>query len=132
MTLPNFTTHPPKVRLLVPLARRHYLVEKVTAAQLHKLLDGERKASVVVDFYATWCGPCIQLAQDLELLAVEFGRTVKFVKVDTDHEYELANKMQIRGLPTIIFVSKDCEKNAIRTEGLLPLDVMRSIIENEL
>jgi hypothetical protein len=40
--------------------------------------------------------------------------------------------VQIRGLPTMVFVSKDTEKLAIRTEGLLPGDVIRDIIEKEL
>lgn len=40
--------------------------------------------------------------------------------------------MQIRGLPTLVFVSKDVDKLAIRTEGLLPTDAIRDIIEKEI
>lgn len=107
-------------------------MKKVTAKELDTILDGTRDCPVVVDFYATWCGPCVLLSQELELLAAEYGETVKFLKVDTDEEFELASEMKIQGLPTLIFVSKDTEKNAIRTEGLLPADVIRNIIENEL
>eukprot|EP00250_Pteridium_aquilinum_P015196 c22437_g1_i3 orf=128-658(+) len=107
-------------------------VKKVTAKELDAILDSTRDCPVVVDFYATWCGPCILLSQELEQLAAEYGEAVKFLKVDTDEEYELASEMKIQGLPTLIFVSKDTEKNAIRTEGLLPRDVIRNIIETEL
>ncbi|KAL2613456.1 hypothetical protein R1flu_025148 [Riccia fluitans] len=65
-------------------------------------------------------------------LAVEYREEVRFLKVDTDEEHELATQMQIRGLPTMVFVSCDMEKLAIRTEGLLPTDTIRNIIENEL
>jgi thioredoxin len=110
----------------------HVEQQKVTARELDDILAGERSQPVVVDFYATWCGPCILLAQELEMLAVEYGDRVRFLKVDTDEEHELATQMEIRGLPTMVFVSKDTEKLAIRTEGLLPGDVIRNIIEKEL
>jgi thioredoxin len=114
------------------LACGHVEQQKVTARELDDILAGERTQPVVVDFYATWCGPCILLAQELEMLAVEYGDRVRFLKIDTDEEHELATQMEIRGLPTLVFVSKDTEKLARRTEGLLPGDVIRDIIEKEL
>ncbi|MCO5570372.1 hypothetical protein L7F22_024092 [Adiantum nelumboides] len=105
---------------------------KVTAQELDTILDGVRICPIVVDFYATWCGPCILLSQELDKLAAEYGEMVKFLKVDTDEEHELASELKIQGLPTLVFVSKDSGKNAIRTEGLLAADVIRNIIENEL
>ncbi|MCO5614056.1 hypothetical protein L7F22_068337 [Adiantum nelumboides] len=107
-------------------------VTKVTAQELDTILDGVRECPIVVDFYATWCGPCILLSQELDKLAAEYGEMVKFLKVDTDEEHELASELKIQGLPTLVFVSKDVGKNAIRTEGLLAADVIRNIIENEL
>jgi thioredoxin len=114
------------------LAKASLLVRKVTARELDDILGGERTQPMVVDFYATWCGPCILLAQELETLAVEYGDRVRFLKIDTDEEHELATQMEIRGLPTMVFVSKDTEKHAIRTEGLLPGQVIRDIIDKEL
>eukprot|EP00245_Coleochaete_scutata_P017420 TRINITY_DN8536_c0_g2_i1.p1 TRINITY_DN8536_c0_g2~~TRINITY_DN8536_c0_g2_i1.p1 ORF type:complete len:190 (-),score=40.91 TRINITY_DN8536_c0_g2_i1:42-611(-) len=104
------------------------LVQKVTAGELDELLLSDRTVPMVVDFYATWCGPCVILAQELEQLALEYGDGVKFVKVDTDEEHELASQLEIRGLPTMVFVSNDKAKNAIRTEGLLPRETIREII----
>eukprot|EP00249_Psilotum_nudum_P010931 c22856_g2_i1 orf=45-578(+) len=119
-------------RAVSPLSVRAslYLVQKVTAQELNKILTSERTFSVVVDFYATWCGPCILLAQELEQLVVEYGNRVKFLKIDTDEEYDVAVDMQIRGLPTLVFISKDAEKDALRAEGLLPLNEIRNIIDS--
>lgn len=109
-----------------------YLVKKASAKEVAELVRGERKVPLVVDFYATWCGPCVQMAQDIEMLAVEYEDNALFVKVDTDDEYEFARDMQVRGLPTLYFFSPDQTKDAIRTEGLIPIDMIRSIIDNEL
>ncbi|KAF8701857.1 hypothetical protein HU200_033181 [Digitaria exilis] len=109
-----------------------YLVKKVSAKEVEELVRGERKVPLIVDFYATWCGPCVQMAQDIEMLAVEYEDNALFVKVDTDDEYEFAKDMQVRGLPTLYFFSPDQNKDAIRTEGLIPIDMIRNIIDNEL
>jgi thioredoxin len=111
---------------------RSALVQKVTANELDSILSAERTSPMIIDFYATWCGPCVVLAQELEQLAVEYGEDIRFLKVDTDEEHELASQMEIRGLPTMVFVSKDVDKLAIRTEGLLPTDSIRDIIEKEI
>lgn len=121
-----------KFKISAVKASPDYLVEKLKSEDLDKLLESERTTPLVVDFYATWCGPCILLAQQLEMLAVEYGPTVKFVKIDTDEEYELAQQLQIRGLPTMVFISPDSQKPAIRTEGLLPNETIKTIIETEL
>lgn len=109
-----------------------YLVKKISANDLQELVKGERKVPLIIDFYATWCGPCILMAQELEMLAVEYENNTLIVKVDTDEEYEFARDMQIRGLPTLYFLSPDPNKDAIRTEGLIPIQMMRDIIDNEL
>lgn len=96
------------------------------------LVKGERTLPIVIDFYAQWCGPCVIMAQVVEMLAVEYEETAMVVKVDTDDEYEFARDMQVRGLPTLIFISPDPNKDAVRTEGLVPLEKMREILDNEM
>ncbi|XP_068344715.1 thioredoxin-like protein CITRX, chloroplastic [Pyrus communis] len=112
--------------------REDYLVKKVSAEEVQELVKGDRNVPIIVDFFATWCGPCILMAQELEMLAVEYESNVRIVKVDTDDEYEFARDMQVRGLPTLLFISPDSSKDAIRTEGLIPLQMMRDIIDNEM
>ncbi|XP_042519434.1 thioredoxin-like protein CITRX2, chloroplastic [Macadamia integrifolia] len=112
--------------------RQDYLVKKLSAKEVEELVKGERTVPLIVDFYATWCGPCILMAQELEMLAVEYESNALFVKVETDDEYDFARDMQVRGLPTLYFISPDPNKDAIRTEGLIPAQMIRDIIDNEM
>jgi thioredoxin 1 len=58
---------------------------------------------VMVDFWATWCGPCKIIAPVVEELAKEYAGKVKFVKVNTDENQDLAGRYNIRGIPTLMF-----------------------------
>ena len=58
----------------------------------------------VIDFYATWCGPCRMVAPILKDLAKEYGDKIFIYKVDTDKEKELSMAMGIQSLPTIVFI----------------------------
>ncbi|XP_052192853.1 thioredoxin-like protein CITRX, chloroplastic [Diospyros lotus] len=112
--------------------REDYLVKKLSAKEVQELVKGERNVPLIIDFYATWCGPCILMAQELEMLAVEYESNAIIIKVDTDEEYQFANDMQVRGLPTLYFISPDPNKDAIRTEGLIPIQMMRDILDNQM
>ena len=61
---------------------------------------------VVIDLYATWCGPCRMLAPILEELEGEYPE-VKFCKVDVDAERELAMAFKVESIPMIAFVKND-------------------------
>ncbi|XP_071690168.1 thioredoxin-like protein CITRX, chloroplastic [Rutidosis leptorrhynchoides] len=112
--------------------RQDYLVKKFSAKEIQEVVRGERNVPLIIGFYATWCGPCILMAQELEMLAVEYESNAMIVKVDTDDEYGFARDMQVRGLPTLYFISPDPTKDAIRTEGVIPLQMMRDIIDNDM
>jgi len=105
--------------------------QKVSAEELEVAL-AERGVPLIVDFYATWCGPCVLLAKELEQVAEQLGDAVRILKVDTDENPTLSSQLQIQGLPTMVFVGTDNTKPALRTEGLLPAQTIMDIVNNEL
>lgn len=58
---------------------------------------------VMVDFWASWCSPCKIVAPTIAELAKEYEGKVKFVKVNTDENQDLATRYKIRGIPTLMF-----------------------------
>ncbi|WP_455673525.1 thioredoxin [Phocaeicola sp.] len=59
---------------------------------------------VVVDFWATWCGPCKKIAPDVEALAEAYKEQVIIGKCDVDANDELTGKYGVRNIPTILFI----------------------------
>ena len=57
----------------------------------------------VVDFWATWCGPCRMIAPILEQLSEEFEGKVKVTKLDVDANQKTAMRFQVRSIPTLLF-----------------------------
>lgn len=60
---------------------------------------------VVVDFFATWCGPCKMIAPLLDKFSAEYSQA-KFIKVDVDELGELAQEYEISSMPTVVFFKK--------------------------
>ena len=64
----------------------------------------EQQAGVtVVDFWATWCGPCRMIAPILDQLAGEYDGRVKVTKLDVDANQRTAARFQVRSIPTLLF-----------------------------
>lgn len=66
----------------------------------------EGKLPCVIDFYATWCGPCKKVTPIMEKLAKEYNGKVIVYKVDVDAEQKLATILNIRNIPTVFFLEK--------------------------
>lgn len=83
---------------------------------------------VLVDFYADWCGPCKMLAPILQEVKSELAEQVKIVKIDVDKNRALADKFQVRGVPTMILF-KDGQQ-LWRESGLVQKNKLVEIIQS--
>lgn len=82
---------------------------------------------VVVDFWAPWCGPCHMVAPTLEKLAKEYAGKMIIAKVNTDENPASAQKFNVQGIPTMLFVAKG--KVIHQQVGALPEPILRSTVE---
>ena len=92
-----------------------------------EIFQGEKP--VVIDFWATWCGPCMKLLPQLEKLAEKYKDQVIFLKVDADKEKELCNIFGINMLPTFMFLKPDSKPHI---EIGIKAEKIERIIEDEL
>ena len=72
--------------------------------EINKEWKFEGNLPVIIDFYATWCGPCRMLSPKVEEIAREYAGKIVVYKVDTDKEPLLAQSMGISSLPTLLFI----------------------------
>lgn len=89
---------------------------------------GERPA--IIDFYATWCGPCKMLAPVLDEIAAEYEGSIDVYKVDVEEEEELAALFGIRGVPSILFIPMSGKPQM--AQGALPKKTLNEAVNNIL
>ena len=83
---------------------------------------------VLVDFFATWCGPCKMLAPILKEVKDELGEEIKIVKIDVDKNQPLAQKYQVRGVPTMLLFKDG--KQVWRQSGVVQKNAIVEIIKS--
>jgi thioredoxin 1 len=83
---------------------------------------------VLVDFSAEWCGPCKQLKPILEQVKSKVGEQAKIIKIDVDKNRSLADKFQIRSVPTLILFKAG--KVVWRQSGVVAASTLESIIRS--
>lgn len=83
---------------------------------------------VLIDFYATWCGPCQMLGPILKEVKDQLGDRVSIIKVDVDKNQELAAMQQVRGVPTMMLFQNG--KLLWRQSGLLSKEeIIKNILD---
>ena len=82
---------------------------------------------VLVDFFATWCGPCQTLSPILKQVKDELGDSVSIVKIDVDKNQTIAAQFQVRGVPTMLLFKSG--RQVWRQSGLLSKNDLISVIK---
>ncbi|MFJ5878323.1 thioredoxin [Streptomyces sp. NPDC093088] len=82
---------------------------------------------VVVDLWATWCGPCRMVSPALEQVARDLAGRIKLVKVDVDRNPQLSRRFEVQAVPTLLVLDKG--ETIARQAGAAPAHVLRSWVE---
>ena len=81
---------------------------------------------ILIDFFAEWCGPCKMMSSILKDVKKELGESISIIKIDVDKNQALANKYQVRGVPTLMLFKN--EKQLWRQSGLLQKNEIIKIV----
>jgi thioredoxin 1 len=104
--------------------------EKVFNYSVNKEWKYEGNLPAIIDFYATWCGPCRMLSPKVEEIAKEYAGKIIVYKVDTDAEQVLAQTLGISSLPTLLFIPLKGQPRA--TMGAVPKETLVKTINEVL
>lgn len=86
---------------------------------------------VLIDFFATWCGPCQTLAPILKQVKDKLGDKISIIKIDVDKNQQIAAQYQVRGVPTMILFQKG--KQLWRQSGVIGAnDLVKIVIEKSI
>lgn len=86
----------------------------------------EANVPVLIDFWASWCGPCRMMSPVIDKIAEEMGDKLKVCKVNVDENHELAEKYEIMTIPAFIIVKNGAETG--RTIGVQPKEDILKLI----
>lgn len=96
-----------------------------TMSNFQQLISGDKP--VLVDFTATWCGPCKMMAPILQQVKEKVGDAVTILKVDVDKNPQAAQSFQIQGVPTLILFRKG--QPVWRQSGVIPAEQLQHVLE---
>lgn len=85
------------------------------------------RVPVLVDFWASWCGPCKMMSPVVDQIAEDMGESAKVCKVNVDEQQQLAEKYGVMSIPTFILFKEGTEVN--RTVGAMPKEELARLFE---
>ncbi|RVT73984.1 thioredoxin [Flavobacterium sufflavum] len=95
-------------------------------SNFNKLIQSEKP--ILVDFFATWCGPCQMLSPILKDVKEQLGEQISIIKVDVDKNQQVASQYQVRGVPTMILFQNG--KQLWRQSGVIDKNtIITTILE---
>ena len=103
-------------------------VQELSAANVSSVVN-RNDIPVLVDCWATWCGPCQQFAPIFEQAAKEFEPNIRLAKLNTEAEQGIAGQWQIRSIPTLILFRQG--KEVARMSGALPLPQLKQWLQQQ-
>lgn len=109
---------------------KHTFRDKVFNYEKNKEWKYEGTIPAFVDFWAPWCGPCRVLGPVIDELSKEYAGKVKFYKVNTQEEGELAAMFGIHSIPSLLFIPVNGQPTMAM--GALPKKELKNIIESDL
>lgn len=86
----------------------------------------EANVPVLIDFWASWCGPCRMMSPVIDKISEEMGNKLKVCKVNVDENHELAEKYEIMTIPAFIVIKNGAESG--RTIGVQPKEDILKLI----
>ena len=100
-------------------------IDLMAKKTFNELINGD--VPVLVDFYATWCGPCKTMNPIIKEVAEKTSGRAKIIKIDIDKNQSFANKLQIKGVPTLILYKNG--KVVWRQSGVQTATQLLNVIE---
>jgi thioredoxin 1 len=101
-------------------------INTVKMSNFNSIIQSEKP--VLIDFFATWCGPCKMLSPILREVKESLGDRVSIIKIDVDKNQQVASQYQVRGVPTMILFQNG--KQLWRQSGVLTKEeIIKTIIE---